>query len=108
MVYISSIPPRRGDLTVKVNRDIRRLNRKLEVLSKAEHGLSFVNNWVFLTDEKTTLPGIYSSKPEDDIHLESDGKQRIACAILDSLKNDCYRAEADAEGDGDADWAESV
>ena len=34
-VYISSIPPRRGDLTVKVNRDIRRLNRKFEVLSKA-------------------------------------------------------------------------
>ena len=54
-VYISGIPPRRGDLTTKVNRDIRRLNRLLESLADSEDELTFINNWIFLSDEKFTL-----------------------------------------------------
>ena len=106
-VYISGIPPRRGYLSTKMNRDIRRLNRKLETMAESEHGLTFINNWVFLSDDNTTLPGLYSNKPEDDIHLAPSGKLRVACAIFDHLKNDRYRAEAMHE-ENEADWVESV
>ena len=109
-VYVSSIPPRRGYLSSKMNRDIRRLNRRLEELADKEDGLTFINNTIFLSDDKVTLPGLYSAKPDDDIHLATNGKLRVACAMFDHLKNDAYRARAAAVAaeDKDADWSESV
>ena len=106
-IYITGIPPRRGDLTSKDNRDIRRMNRKLLELDNFKEGLTFINIWVFLSDDKRTLPGLFSDRPEDTIHLSREGKLRVACAILDHLKNDQYRAEA-MEDESNDDWVEAV
>ena len=102
-VYICSIPPRRGYLNCRVNTQIASLNARLESLATSEEGMTYVNNDVFLTDGVTTLPGLYTEKPEDDIHLSSEGKTRVSCAIFDHMKNDRYR-----EIISDENWSEDV
>lgn len=106
-VYISSIPPRRGYLNCKVNIQIATLNARLESLATSDEGMTFINNDVFLTDGRATLHGLYSEKPEDDIHLSPEGQLRVACAIVDHVKNDKYRAII-SKAEAEEEWSENV
>ena len=105
-VFISGIPPRRGYLNCKVNRDIATMNAKLEALANTDEGLSYVNNMVFLADDDATLDGLFSTKPEDDIHLSSDGKSRVASALFDQIRNDLTQVENQPEEE--EEWSVGV
>ena len=105
-VFISGIPPRRGYLNCKMNRDIATMNAKLEALANTDDGLSFVNNMVFLADDNATLDGLFSHKPEDDIHLSPDGKSRVASALFDHIRNDLTTVENEPEEE--EEWSMNI
>ena len=104
-VFISGIPPRRGYLNCKVNRDIATMNAKLEGLANTDDGLSFINSMVFLADDNATIDGLYSTRPTDDIHLSTEGKSRIASAMFDQIRNDLTKSTSESEPE---EWAVRV
>ena len=82
------------------------MNAKLEALANTDEGLSYVNNMVFLADDDATLDGLFSTKPEDDIHLSSDGKSRVASALFDQIRNDLTQVEN--QPDEEEEWSVGV
>ena len=94
-IFISSIPPRKGSLTAKINRDIKRLNNKLKEMAEGEGEqpkmITFVNNDAFLTDGQVTIADLYDPRNSDDIHLSPKGKSQLANYLFDHIKNDIYR-----------------
>ena len=100
-VYMTGILPRKGDLNSPINIQRAKMNAKLDSLSLSEENHTFVDVDVFLTDGSTTLPDLYSNKTGDDIHLSSKGKERVACAIVDYIRNDHYRELARVEESDD-------
>ena len=105
-IYISSIPPRKGSLNAKINRDIKKMNERLEKLEKSEHGskITYVNNDVLLTDNLVTLASLYDLREWDDIHLSSEGKSQLANYLFDHMKNDLFREKLQLT----SDWEENV
>ena len=101
-VYVSGIPPRKGTLRDKVNRDIRRMNLKLERLAEEEENISFINNNVYLTDDSVTIDELYIDRDDDIIHINNEGKTRMASFMFDAIKNDHYRERLSS------DWKVSV
>ena len=90
-IFISSIPPRKGSLKTKINRDIKRMNSRLSQLADQEEKITFVNNDRFLTDGQVTIAPLYEDKEEDDIHLSLQGKIQLANYLFDFVKNDFYK-----------------
>ena len=91
-IFISSIPPRKGSLKSRINRDIRRMNTNLRKLGNDDQRMTYVNNDRFLTDGSDTLPGLYDDRESDDIHLSLQGKVQLANYLFDFIKNDFYQA----------------
>ena len=90
-IFVSSVPPRKGALRAKINRDIHRLNSRLRKLADDDDKMTFVNNDRFLTDEQVTLVELYDDREEDDIHLSLQGKVQLANYLFDHIKNDFFR-----------------
>ena len=90
-IFVSSVPPRRGSLKTKVNRDIKRMNSRLRELADEDDKMTFVNNDRFLTDGQVTLVPLYDDREEDDIHLSLQGKVQLASYLFDFIKNDFFR-----------------
>ena len=95
-IFISSIPPRKGSLKLKINRDIRRMNTSLSQLADNDERITFVNNDRFLTDGEETLSALYDDRESDDIHLNLQGKVQLANYLFDFIKNDFYKARLDS------------
>ena len=90
-IFVSSIPPRKGALRAKINRDIHRLNSSLRKLADDDEKMTFVNNNRFLTDEQVTIAELYDDREEDDIHLSLQGRSQLANYLFDHIKNDFFR-----------------
>ena len=90
-VFISSIPPRKGMISDKINNDIRKMNHMLYNMTKQEEKITYINHDVYLLDTTSTRLNLYNRDARDDIHLSVEGKRQMADYIVDHIKNDYFR-----------------
>ena len=89
-LYISSIPPRKGELNRAINQQINRLNIKLKQYALNDEEIcTYVNNDAYLTDGERTITNLYEDN--DDIHLSDEGRGKLATFIFEAIKNDHFR-----------------
>ena len=99
-LFMSSVPPRKGQLSSTVNQQIRKFNAKLRELAESEANMTYVDNEIHLSDGIDTLEGLYESK--GDIHLNREGKARLASNMFDAIKSMSFRDRLQS------DWEISV
>ena len=98
-ILMSSIPPRKGDLNSRINRQIRLFNAKLLALAQNEPNLVHIDNDAHLTESGQTVNYMYKVHDENNIHLNKRGKQSLANQFQKAIKDAHYRNKLDAEFD---------
>lgn len=96
-LHISSIPPRTGKLTSKVNKQIALFNAKLRDLAEEEPNVNYINNDIHLTDGCETLGHLYKENDPSHIHLRPEGKERLSANFHSCLKESVYREKLEEE-----------
>ena len=88
---MSSIPHRKGDLSSRINRQIRLFSAKLLALAQNEPNLVYIDNDAHLTESGQTLNYMYKVHDENNIHLNKCGKQILANQFKKAIKDAHYR-----------------
>ena len=96
-ILLSSVSPRSGEGKNRVNSQIRSFNQRLNELSQAEQQIDYIQNDMHFTDESGVISALFSSRDVTGIHLNEDGKMRLASNIQDALKGICYKWKIQTE-----------
>ena len=96
-ILLSSILPRSGEGKVRVNKQIQTFNQRLIDLCQAEQQIDYINNDVHFANESGVISALFASKDVTGIHLNNDGKLRLASSIQDALKEICFKRKMQNE-----------
>ena len=96
-ILLSSVLPCSGEGKNRVNSQFRSFNQRLNELSQAEQQINYIENDMHFTDESGVISALFSSKDVTGIHLNEDGKMRLASNIQDALKGICYKRKIQTE-----------
>ena len=103
-ILLSSVLPRSGEGKNRVNSQIRSFNQRLNELSQSEQQIDYIENVMHFTDESGVISALFSSRDVTGIHLNEDGKMRLASNIHDALKGICTRERSRLDVDYTLKW----
>ena len=91
-IVVSSVLPRAGSEKEEMNKQIELFNSKIRELAEQEINFHFCDNTVHFNTEQGVVSTLYRDVETFGLHINGDGKKRLASAITEALK-EIYFAE---------------